>query len=342
MPARSRVSVVLLVVLGTLMVAGVATLIVLKARPAASTAATAPTSGDAATGVAAKDGTAAAAPAAPAQPTFDVSKRTDHPPLKDQGQYVAWMLKNTPQEEKFVRAKWARAQTILSWKEIKNDRVLEAFLRTPREEFSRTRNVDVVYAHMVLDIGYGQTISGPHLVAKMTDFLNPEPEHKVLEIGTGSGYQSAVLSELSNHVYTIEIVPQLAAQTNAIYESLYDHYPEYRNIARKEDDGYYGWPEYAPFDRIIVTCGIDHIPPELLKELTVGGVMVIPVGPPSGQTVLKITKSIDQNGEVVLEREDLYGGRLKETFVPFTARGGGVHSQAAEDKKAAGSGTSSP
>jgi protein-L-isoaspartate(D-aspartate) O-methyltransferase len=145
-----------------------------------------------------------------------------------------------------------------------------------------------------------------------------------------------VLAELSNHVYTIEIVPQLAAATNTIYQALYPSYPEYQNITRKEDDGYYGWPEYAPFDRIVVTCGIDHIPPELLKQLKVGGVMVIPVGPPSGQTILKITKTLDKDGNVVLEREDLYGGPLKEVFVPFTARGGGVHSQAKDGQSGSG------
>ena len=246
---------------------------------------------------------------------------------------MSWMLRSSPEEEKYLRAKWARAQVAILWKDIKNDRVLEAFLRAPRQEFARTRNVDVVYQHMVLDIGYGQTISGPHLVARMTDVLNPDPEHKVLEIGTGSGYQSAVLAELSNHVFTIEIVPQLAAQTDGIYKSLYPSYPQYQNITRKEDDGYFGWPEHAPFDRIVVTCGIDHIPPELLKQLRVGGSMVIPVGPPSGQTILKVTKSLDASGNVVLEREDLYGGRLKEVFVPFTAKGGGVHSQARDGEK---------
>jgi len=258
---------------------------------------------------------------------WDLRQRTDHPPVESQEEFVAWMLQHSPEEEKYLRAKWSRAQVTLQWKDIRNGRVLEAFLRTPRQEFARTRNVEVVYQHMVLDIGHGQTISGPHLVARMTDYLNPEPEDKVLEIGTGSGYQSAVLSELSNHVYTIEIVPELAAETDAIYRSLYARYPEYQNITGKADDGYYGWQEYAPFDRIIVTCGIDHIPPELLKQLKVNGVMLIPVGPPSGQTILKITKTLDAAGNVLLEREDIYGGRVKEVFAPFAARGGGVHSQ---------------
>jgi protein-L-isoaspartate(D-aspartate) O-methyltransferase len=330
MADRSRLPLLLLVFLGVAFLGGVVALIVLRSGPAAS-----PGTPASASPAAAGPATVAAAATTPAPsgPAYDLRKRTDHPPLDSQEDWVRWMLANSPEEEKYLRAKWARAQKAVEWKEIRSDRVLEAFLRTPRQEFARTRNVAVVYEHMVLDIGYGQTISGPHLVAKMTDVLSPEPEHKVLEIGTGSGYQSAVLAELSNHVYTIEIVPELAAQTDGIYKSLYPSYPQYQNITRKEDDGYYGWAEHAPFDRIVVTCGIDHIPPELLKQLTVGGAMIIPVGPPSGQTILKVTKTLDSDGNVLLEREDLYGGRLKEVFVPFTARGGGVHSQARDGQK---------
>jgi protein-L-isoaspartate(D-aspartate) O-methyltransferase len=91
------------------------------------------------------------------------------------------------------------------------------------------------------------------------------------------------------------------------------------------DDGYYGWEEYAPFDRIIVTCGIDHVPPALIKQLAPGGIMVIPIGPPSGQTILRIIKKVDPDGTVNLEREDIYHGKHKQIFVPFTAHGGGIH-----------------
>jgi protein-L-isoaspartate(D-aspartate) O-methyltransferase len=169
------------------------------------------------------------------------------------------------------------------------------------------------------------------MVSRMTDYLDPQPDQKVLEIGTGSGYQSAVLSELTNHVYTIEIVAVLAHETDAIYEKYKANYPEYGNIQRKIDDGYNGWPEHAPFDRIIVTCGIDHVPPELLRELAPEGIMVIPVGPPSGQTILRITKHVNGDGSMDLEREDIYQGKHKEIFVPFTSKGGGRHT-AAEPK----------
>ncbi len=277
-----------------------------------------------------------AKPAAPrrAAAVVDVGKRITHPPLSDRESYVSWMLEHTSQKERFLRGRWDRAQAILSFDGINNQRVLEAFLLTPREYFCR--DIRRAYESAALPIGYGQTISGPHMVARMTDYLNPLPGQKVLEIGTGSGYQSGVLSELSNHVYTIEIVAALAEETDQIYTRLEKSFPEYGNIRRKVDDGYYGWREYAPFDRIIVTCGIDHVPPELLKQLAPNGIMVIPVGPPSGQTIMRIVKRVASDGTVSLDREDIYHGKRKEIFVPFTAREGGVHSggSGADEEKA--------
>jgi protein-L-isoaspartate(D-aspartate) O-methyltransferase len=255
---------------------------------------------------------------------FDITNRSEAPPTANASAFIAWMGQHTDQKEKFLAQKWERAQILLKTRNITHDRILEAFLLAPREYFCRDPRR--AYESAVLPIGWGQTISGPHMVARMTDYLDPQPGQKVLEIGTGSGYQSAVLSELSNHVYTIEIVEELAKITNAIYQRLEPHYPEYRNIHRKVDDGYYGWEEFAPFDRIIVTCGIDHVPPELLRQLAPEGVMVIPVGPPSGQTILRITKHVQPDGSVTLEREDIYQGKRKEIFVPFTSKGGGSHS----------------
>lgn len=262
-------------------------------------------------------------------PVFDVTSRKENPPLTDQAEYVSWMLAHTDQKEKYLLAKWERAQVLLRTRNITHERILEAFLRAPREYFAR--DARRAYENAALPIGYGQTISGPHMVSRMTDYLDPQPDQKVLEIGTGSGYQSAVLSELTNHVYTIEIVGALARETDAIYERYKANYPEYGNIQRKIDDGYNGWPEHAPFDRIIVTCGIDHVPPELLRELAPEGIMVIPVGPPSGQTILRITKHVNGDGSMDLEREDIYQGKHKEIFVPFTSKGGGLHT-AAEPK----------
>ncbi len=249
-------------------------------------------------------------------PAFDISKRMG-PPIDKQSDYLQWMQANTSEDPNFQSAKWAREQEILASQDATDTRVLQAFLLTPRELFFNASGPAQAYANAVFPIGYGQTISGPHLVSHMTQAIDPQPNQKVLEIGTGSGYQSAILSELSNYVYTIEIVPQLAQKADARYTDLSQAYPEYANIKRKNADGYYGWPEYAPFDRIIVTAGIDHVPPDLLAQLAPGGIMVIPVGPPSGQTVLKISKVVQPDGSITFVREDIYHGR-KIIFVPFT------------------------
>ena len=254
------------------------------------------------------------------------------PPLDSKANYVQWMLRHTSEKEPYIGEKWERTQQALARGDIRHKRVLMAFLLTPREKFVRSYNLPRAYADAAIPIGYGQTISGPHIVARMTDALDPQPDQRVLEIGTGSGYQSAFLSELSNHVYTIEIVKTLYEETDAIYASLYEAYPMYRNIHRLHADGYYGWPEHAPFDRIIVTAAIDHIPPDLLKQLAPGGVMVIPIGPPSGQVVLKITKIVEPDGTVRLEREDIYHGAAKKIFVPFTAEGGKIHSLSTDEE----------
>jgi protein-L-isoaspartate(D-aspartate) O-methyltransferase len=249
-----------------------------------------------------------------------------YPPLTNEKEYVAWMLKHYPTETAhFLRWRWQRASIAVARHRITHRRVLEAFLLTPREWFVRKYNLDKTYSNTAIPIGFGQTISGPDLVSNMTNALDPQPNQKVLEIGTGSGYQSAFLSSLSNYCYTIEIVRPLAEQTNQIYLQHTKAMPQFANIHRRAADGYFGWPKYAPFDRIIVTTGIDHIPPELLRELKPGGIMVIPVGPPTGQVVLKITKTVDKNGQIHLTREDIYHGLRKEIFVPFTAASGGTH-----------------
>jgi protein-L-isoaspartate(D-aspartate) O-methyltransferase len=275
----------------------------------------------------------AAAPAASAEAlAYDIRLRTTAPPTDSYDAYLAWMLTNTDQSEEYLKSKWERArilQTSSQYPEITEKRVLEAFLRTPREYFCRPYNKPKAYANTAIPIGYGQTISGPHMVSRMTNSMNPQPEHKVLEIGTGSGYQSAILAELTNHVYTIEIVEPLAGETDQIYRDLAPNYPQYQNIRRKADDGYYGWEEHAPFDRIIVTAGIDHIPPPLLQQLAPNGMMVIPIGPPSGQKILRITKRVGPDGTVTLDREDIFAGTGSDhhVFVPFTKKGGGTHTQ---------------
>lgn len=266
------------------------------------------------------------------EPVYNITKRTaeDFPPITSEDAYVQWMLAHTNENKKMLEWRWQRAEKIVERGLVLHKDVLMAFLLTPREWFDRPYNYSQTYANTALPIGYGQTISGPDLVAHMTDELDVHPNDRVLEIGTGSGYQSAVLSQLTNYSYTIEIVKPLAEETNGIYLEHTKEMPEYANIHRRLADGYYGWPRYAPFDRIIVTTGIDHIPPVLLRELKPGGIMLIPIGPPSGQVILKITKTVGPNGNIHLTREDIYHGFKREIFVPFTASGGGTHDTGAK------------
>jgi protein-L-isoaspartate(D-aspartate) O-methyltransferase len=141
---------------------------------------------------------------------------------------------------------------------------------------------------------------------------------KVLEIGTGSGYQSAYLANLTDKVYSIEIIKPLAERTPATYDGAISRgYSEFKSVRSKAADGYHGWAEEAPFDKIIVTCGIDHIPPALLQQLKVGGIMVIPVGAPGAQRLLKVTKEQGADGNFAITRSDIYNGRVVP-FVPFT------------------------
>lgn len=240
------------------------------------------------------------------------------PPLDSQEAFVEWMARNRSEDPHYLALRWQRLEHILHNKDLWDESVKRAFLMTPREEFTLKRNLHRAYDHAFLDIGFGVTISGPHLVSRMTNTIDVKPGEKVLEIGTGSGYQSAYLSNLTDKVWSIEIIKPLAERTRKVYDDLIARgYTEFKAITSKNADGYYGWEQAAPFDKIIVTCGIDHIPPPLLKQLKDGGVMVIPVGPPGAQRVLKVTKEIGPDGKVQVTRSDIYGGKIVP-FVPFT------------------------
>ena len=189
---------------------------------------------------------------------------------------------------------------------IVNPRVLKAFSEVPREFFVPDRYKKLTYSDTPLPIGYGQTITDPYFVLLMTQKLDPQPNDVFLEIGTGSGYQASILSRIVKKVYTIEIVPQLAKQATERFKAL-----NYTNIVNKQGDGYFGWKEYAPFDKIIVTCAIDHIPPYLLAQLKVGGMMCIPVGNPFKRQNLLLVKKISKTKIIT---ENIANCR----FVPFT------------------------
>lgn len=169
---------------------------------------------------------------------------------------------------------------------IKDRRVLDAMGRVPRHLFVDSATVANAYSDMALPIGEGQTISQPYMVAVMTELLELNGTQKVLEIGTGSGYQTAVLAELALDVFTIERIVSLAEKAKRKFQDL-----SYLNINIKADDGTLGWPEEAPFDRIIITAGSPEIPLPLIEQLAEGGIIVIPVGDIYSQQLLKYRKS---------------------------------------------------
>jgi protein-L-isoaspartate(D-aspartate) O-methyltransferase len=253
------------------------------------------------------------------------------PPTDSRAGYIDWMVKNRGENPKYLGIHYDRYAEMVTNRDLLTDRDKRAFLLVPREEFCLTANLPHVYDVAFLDIGYGVTISGPNLVGRMTSSIDVQQGDKVLEIGTGSGYQSAFLSNLTDKVWSVEIIKPLADRTRGVYDGLIAKgYTEYSAITTKRDDGYYGWQENAPFDKIIVTCGIDHIPPPLLSQLQPNGIMVIPVGPPGAQHVLKVTRQTDKTGNVVVARSDIYNGRIVP-FVPFTSLVGdtikGTHNQ---------------
>ncbi|HJQ56609.1 MAG TPA: protein-L-isoaspartate O-methyltransferase [Vineibacter sp.] len=258
--------------------------------------------------------------ALPATAQFKPIKPEQTPPWDTRENYMAWMKANRGESDKWLNERWNRFVAVVRAGDIKTDKVRRAFLLTPREVFA-AGNPPVAargYEHAFLDMGYGVTMSGPHLQSRMTDVLDVKRGEKVLEIGTGSGTQAGYLSELTDKVYTIEIIAPLATRTRGVYDrAIAAGYEEFKVIQTKQADGYYGWQEAGPFDKIIVTCGIDHVPPPLLQQLKPGGIMVIPVGPPGAQRVLKVVKQVASDGAISVTREDIYGGKIVP-FVPFT------------------------
>jgi protein-L-isoaspartate(D-aspartate) O-methyltransferase len=185
-------------------------------------------------------------------------------------------------------------------------RVIAAMRAVPRHSFVPTDQLDRAYDDHPLLIGYGQTISQPSLVGMMTELLDIEPGDRVLEIGTGSGYQAAILRQLTDEVYSVEIIPQLAATARAVLDAL-----GYGDLETDLRDGYFGWPEHAPYDAIVVTAAPDHLPSPLVDQLAPdGGRIVIPIGPPGDvQSLWLVTREGD---DVSMER------LISVQFVPLT------------------------
>ena len=247
------------------------------------------------------------------------------PPISSKAEFVAWMTANRPAEErKYLERRWDRYQVLLSFNDLWTPADKRAFLLTPRQEFCLPEDRENAYVGHYLDIGFGVTITPPGTMGRMTSALNIRASDKVLEIGTGSGFQSALLTYLTSRVHSIEIIPELAARTRGVYDRLIGAgYREYAAIATRSGDGYYGWEDAAPFDKIIVTCGIDHIPPPLLQQLKPSGIMVIPIGPPGAQHILKVVKTVGADGAPSVARSDIFGGKV----IPFVPLSGGHQSE---------------
>ena len=210
-------------------------------------------------------------------------------------------------EEIYKRQRAEMVETAVKGAGIKDERVIKAMLATPRHKFIPMElRKNQAYLDAGIPIGESQTISSPFIVAFMTESLDPRPTDRVLEIGTGSGYQAAVLSPLVKEVYSIEIVEPLGRRAKKVLEDL-----EYDNVKTKIGDGYKGWAKYAPFDKIIVTCSPEDVPQPLFDQLAEGGMMIVPMGERHQQSLYLLKKNGDK-----LERQAL----RPTLFVPMTGR----------------------
>ncbi|MBI4387846.1 MAG: protein-L-isoaspartate(D-aspartate) O-methyltransferase [Candidatus Omnitrophica bacterium] len=206
-------------------------------------------------------------------------------------------------DDSFVGVRNQMVERQIRARGIKDERVLEIMRKVPRHEFVPVYFLDQAYEDHPLSIGEGQTISQPYIVALMTELLSLTKDSKILEIGTGSGYQAAVLAELAGTVYTIEIVPKLAHQARESLKRLH-----YNNVFVREGDGYFGWPEHAPFDAMIITAAPENIPKPLVEHLKEGGRMAIPVGQHPNQSLYLVQKI---NGRI--EKKEI----IPVSFVPM-------------------------
>ena len=211
-------------------------------------------------------------------------------------------------EDSFFHLREEMVKTQIISRGIKDVRVIEAFLKVPRHKFIPERNIQEAYEDHPLPIGEGQTISQPYMVALMTECLKLKGEEKVLEIGTGSGYQTAILAELAREVYSIERIPSLAEKAKIVLEEL-----GYKNVKIKIGDGTLGWEEYSPYEGIIVTAGSPEIPPPLISQLKENGRLVIPLGDSFSQ-VLTVVEKVEGK----IKQEEICGC----IFVPLVGKYG--------------------
>ncbi|HXG86965.1 MAG TPA: protein-L-isoaspartate(D-aspartate) O-methyltransferase [Vicinamibacterales bacterium] len=213
------------------------------------------------------------------------------------------MLTLPPPDDELARRREQMVETQIRTRGVRSAAVLDAMARVPRHRFVRHSDIDSAYRDFPIAIGLGQTISQPYIVAFMTEALALPPKARVLEVGTGSAYQTAVLARIAGEVFSVEIVPALATAAAQLLSAL-----GHTNVQVRTGDGYDGWPEHAPFDGVIVTAAPDHIPPPLIAQLRIGGRLVVPVGR-GDQALLTLTRTVDG-----LHEE----GRIAVRFVPLT------------------------
>jgi protein-L-isoaspartate(D-aspartate) O-methyltransferase len=215
------------------------------------------------------------------------------------------ILSFAPQEARYTKERNEMVTEQIEERGIKNQPTLDAMRKVKRHKFVPTDMIGNAYNDRPLPIGYGQTISQPYIVAYMTSIIDPKPGQKVLEIGTGSGYQAAVLAEILDTVYTIEIITELYNSSTKRLKEL-----GYKNIITKNADGYFGWEKSAPFDAIVVTAAAEYIPPPLIEQLKDGGKIIIPVGTPF---VTQLLILVEKKGEEIFTTN-----LLPVRFVPLT------------------------
>ncbi|MDF1566752.1 MAG: protein-L-isoaspartate O-methyltransferase [Spirochaetaceae bacterium] len=273
----------------------------------------------------------------------DLAGDVQPPPMIERSAFVAESIRRYGDDELLAGQRWNAVRRLLSDGDMNGfsgtgentgpeNRVLAAWLLTPREDFLLPEMRQSAYLPNALPLGHGQTISAPYMVTRMTSALNPSPSHAVLEIGTGSGYQAAMLSVLSSDVRTIETVPFLASKARQILSDLGTKRPWLDRIRVRLGNGYDGWSDGAPYDRIVVTCAIDHIPPALLEQLAPGGILILPLGPSRIQALMAIRRRIEGEsappgrrwtpldgipGVGKFDISDVYGDGTRVRFVPF-------------------------
>jgi protein-L-isoaspartate(D-aspartate) O-methyltransferase len=255
------------------------------------------------------------------------AKNAPTQPANTQAPSTTLLALSTPTDP-YLSKRLAMVEETIANRGVEDEDVLQAMRTVPRHQFVPQQYLEQAYDDHPLPIGYGQTISQPYIVAWMTELLNLEAGDRVLEIGTGSGYQAAVLAELGKvEVYSIEIVPELAQSAAQRLVDL-----GYTEIHVRQGDGYYGWAEAAPFNAIIVTAAPDHMPAPLVAQLAEGGGIVIPIGPPGGYQSL--WRFVEEDGEMVAYN---MGG---VSFVPFT--GAGIEQSSQRPRPEPGAGWDQP